>query len=173
MMKYLPLYQWPGQLKLLVITFVIVLSIGVTTGLIYVGLTTGMNPVGTSEHYSGSEAPDDFDIPEKYPQSLEHMLLTTHTHIISFAIIFIFLGGLFYFTSILGDGWKIFFMIEPLISTLVTFGSIWGIRYIHSGFSFVTMVSGILMYTSFYFMVSIIAWEITFKKEANSSGLKG
>ncbi len=163
-MNYPALYQWPVKLKSLVAIFVIVMGIGVTTGLIYVGLNTGMNPSGTNEHYRGSESADDFNIPEKYPQPLENMLLTTHTHIVSFAMIFFILGGIIFFSSMLNDGWKIFFMIEPLISTLVTFGSMWGIRYIHSGFSFLTMLSGILLYASFYIMALVILYEVLLKK---------
>lgn len=158
------LHQWPAQLKLFVAVFVIIISIGVTIGLVYVEFTTGMNPSGTMEHYRGSELGDDFDIPEKYPPSLENMLLTTHVHIISFSLIFFTLGGLLYFSSLLGDSWKKFLMIESLISILVTFGSLWGIRYIHSGFSFLTMFSGILMYTSFYIMSAFILYDVLLKK---------
>lgn len=158
------LHQWPAQLKLFVAVFVIIMTIGVTIGLVYVEFTTGMNPSGTAEHYQGSELGDDFDIPEKYPPSLENMLLTTHTHILSFSLIFFTLGGILYFSSLLGEGWKKFLMIEPLVSTFVTFGSLWGIRYIHSGFSFLTMFSGILMYASFYIMSAFILYDVLLKK---------
>lgn len=158
------LHQWPAQLKLFVAVFVIIMTIGVTIGLVYVEFTTSMNPSGTAEHYRGSELGDDFDIPEKYPPSIENMLLTTHTHILSFSLIFFTLGGILYFSSLLGEGWKKFLMIEPLVSTFVTFGSLWGIRYIHSGFSFLTMFSGILMYASFYIMSAFILYDVLLKK---------
>jgi len=50
-------------------------------------------------------------------------------------------------------------MIEPLISTLITFGSFFAIRYIHPNFVYFTMVSGVLMYVSFYVMAIIIFRE--------------
>lgn len=168
-MNFPALYQWPAHLKLFIATFVFVLSIGVTIGLIYVELSTGMNPSGTTEHYRGSELGNDFDIPEKFPQSLENLLLTTHSHVISFSLIFFVLGGILYFSSLLGEGWKKFLMIEPLVSTLVTFGSIWGIRYIHSAFSFLIMLSGILMYASFYIITALILYEVLLKKGVSFS----
>jgi len=158
------LHQWPSQLKLFVAVFVIIMSIGVTIGLVYVEFTTGMTPAGTMEHYQGSVLDEDFDIPDKYSPSLENMLLTTHIHILSFSLIFFILGGILYFSSILGGGWKKFLMIEPLVSTFVTFASLWGIRYIHSGLSFLTMFSGILTYASFYIIVVLILYDVLLKK---------
>ena len=37
---------------------------------------------------------DELEIPEKFPKTINDLLLTTHSHVISFAIIFIILGGL-------------------------------------------------------------------------------
>ncbi len=163
-MEFPQLHKWSAPLKLFVAVFLIIMSIGVTTGLVYVKFTTDMNLSGTMEHYRGSELGDNFDIPEKYPPSFEKMLLTTHIHILSFSLIFFTLGGILYFSSLLGEGWKKFLMIEPLVSTFVTFGSLWGIRYIHSGFSFLTMFSGIFMYASFYIMVAFILYDVLLRK---------
>jgi hypothetical protein len=90
--------------------------------------------------------------------------LTTHTHIIAFALIFVLLGGLFYYNSIISATWKNVLMIEPLLATLVTFGSIWGIRFIHPAFSYLTILSGSLMYLSFYTMTTILLYDLIFKK---------
>lgn len=162
-----PLSLWPRPLKYLVSVFMLVLTIGVTTGLVYVNQTTGFRPGGAEEHYRGSPANDDFDIQEKYEKSFENMLLTTHSHILSFSIVFVILGALLYFTSVLSEGWKIFFMIEPLLSILVTFGSLWALRYLHSSFSFLTMISGLLMYGSFYIMAGVIFYESIISRQDN------
>ena len=149
----------PRDLRILIAVFVIVLTLGVTIGLIYVGINTDYTPSGTQSFYAGDQVSSDFEIPEQYPKSLEGLLLTTHTHIIAFSIIFLIMGGLLYFTNILHKKWKLFFMIEPLISTLITFGSFFAIRYIHPNFVYFTMVSGVLMYVSFYVMAVIIFRE--------------
>ncbi|MDP6339280.1 MAG: hypothetical protein QF842_03005 [Candidatus Marinimicrobia bacterium] len=151
--------SFPKELKILIAVFIIVLTIGVTIGLIYVGYNTDYSVKGTQTYYTGDPVSSDFDIPEMYPKSIEALLLTTHTHIIAFAIIFLVVGALMFFTNSLPSKWKFFLMIEPLISTLVTFGSFFAIRFVHSSFVYVIMVSGILMYVSFYFMSYIIFKE--------------
>ncbi len=161
-MTEIQLHKLDRGLRWFLSAFLLVLSIGVSVGLVYVCTTTEINPQGTVEHYAGSDT-DEFDIPEKYPKSLEAMLLMTHTHIISFAIIFVLLGALFHFNSMVTGKWKTVIMIEPLIATLVTFGSIWGIRYYHPSFAYLTILSGTLMYLSFYLMTAILLYDLIIK----------
>jgi Zn-dependent membrane protease YugP len=61
--------------------------------------------------------------------------------------------------------WKFVLMAEPLFSTLITFGSIWGIRFIAPEFAYITMISGILMYITYYVMVGIMLYELLFYSE--------
>ena len=156
--------DWPERLKYLISTFLIVLTIGVTIGLVYVQRTASSKPSTITEHYRGSEIVDELEIPEKFPKTINDLLLTTHAHVISFAIIFIILGGLTYFSSILKGRVKTFLMIEPMISSCVTFGSIWGIRFISPIFGIIAMVSGILIYVSFYVIVIALLAESISKK---------
>ncbi|MBC8345592.1 MAG: hypothetical protein ISR82_05650 [Candidatus Marinimicrobia bacterium] len=146
-------------MKILIAVFVAVMTIGVTLGLIYIGVNTDYTPAGTQSYYAGDDVTSDFEIPEQYPKSIEALLLTTHTHVIAFSIIFFIMGGLLFFTDRLSKKWKLFFMIEPIISTMVTFGSFFAIRYIHPNFVYITMVSGVLMYGSFYIISFIILRE--------------
>ncbi len=143
--------------------FIIVITLGVSVGLVYVYSTTGINPGGTEEQYAGSE-PGEFEIPEKYPKSFEGMLLTTHTHLIAFAVIFLLMGGLFQFNSIISGNWKNILIIEPFVATLTTFGSLWGIRYGYPVFSYVTILSGCMMYLSFFILVLILLYDLIVKK---------
>jgi len=160
-----PLSHWPKSLKNLLSVFILVITIGVTTGLLYVNQTAGFKPEGTVEHYRGSPIDHEFAIPEKYEKSINNMLLTTHSHIVSFSIIFLIMGAILNFTSFLSPGWKNFFMIEPLISTLVTFASLWALRFIHPSFSILTLISALLMYSSFYIMAGLIIFESAFSKK--------
>ena len=75
------LVDLPQKIKYFLVAFLVLMTIGVTVGLMYVWETTSMSPAGALEHYSGSVASGDLDIPEKYPKSVEGMLLTTHTHV--------------------------------------------------------------------------------------------
>ncbi len=148
------------QVKMLILAFSICLFVGVTVGLVYVYATESPTAAGTIEHYRGSDVAKDFDIPEKYPKSFKGMLLITHTHVIAFAIIFLILGQLWTMNSIIVGWWKSFFLVEPFVSVLITFLSLWGIRYVSDSFSYLSIVFGILTYGSFYFMVLIIMSEI-------------
>ncbi|MCF6270217.1 MAG: hypothetical protein L3J41_10925 [Melioribacteraceae bacterium] len=158
------LYKIDKQLKRFLSTFLIVLTIGVTVGLFYLYSTTSMTTEGTVERYNGStiEA-DEFEIAESYPKPITEMLLTTHSHIISFAFIFGLIGIIFYFNSVVVGFWKNFLLIEPLVSTVITFFSIWGIRYFHEWFVYVTIISSSLMYISFYVVSAISLYELNFK----------
>jgi len=159
------LCQLDNILKYFLSLFLIVMTIGVTIGLIYVRTTTNISTKGTVHQYAGSETKDEFDIPVHYPKPISDMLMTTHNHIISFAMIFGMIGLLFYFNSMITGMWKFALMAEPLISTLITFGSIWGIRFIAPEFAYITMISGILMYLTYYVMVSIMLYELLLYSE--------
>ncbi len=159
------LYNLDRTLKLFLIIFLLTLSVGTTIGLVYLQFTTELTPEGTIERYNGSKTNgDEFEIVENYPKPISEMLITTHSHIISFALIFGTVGFIFYFNSVIVGFWKTFLIIEPLASTLITFSSIWGIRYIHESFVIVTILSAVLMYGSFYVMVFILLFELRYKK---------
>ena len=157
------LYEFPRKLKLICFITIFNLTIGVGVGLYYVGYTTQYSPSGTSEHFAGSKVSDDFDIPDKYPKPISELLNTTHTHVISMTFIFLIIGGIFYFNSIITGSMKTILIIEPFISIIVTFGGIWLVRFIHPGFSYLVILSGILMYLSFIIMASTIFYELSIK----------
>jgi len=157
------LFQLDKALKTFLATFIVVLTIGVSIGVIYLKFTTKLTSSGTVERYNGSNE-NEFEIAESYPKPISEMLITTHSHVIIFAIIFVAIGFIFYFNSIINGFWKQFLIIEPLISTIITFSSIWGIRYIHKSFVYITIISAILMYVSFYIMSLITLYELIFKK---------
>ena len=148
------------HVKLLIVAFTICLVVGVSIGLVYIYTTESTSAAGTIEHYRGSDVTGDFDIPDKYPKTFEGMLLTTHTHVIAFAIIFLILGLFWAMNSIVVGWWKLFFLVEPFVSVLITFLSLWGIRYVSDSFSYISMVFGILTYASFYLMAWIILLDL-------------
>ena len=158
------LYQLPKGIKILILLTVLNLTVGVGIGLYYVSNTTHLSPEGTAEQFRGSSVDNNFDIPEKFPKPTSELLTTTHNHIISMTFIFFIMGGIFYFNSIITGFWKSFFIAEPFFSILATFGGIWLIRFIHSSFSYLVMVSGILMYLSFFIMAGTIIYELSSKK---------
>ncbi len=162
------LYRFKKPLKRFLTFFLTTLTCGMIVGLVYLNQTTSLSADGTINRISGSQQEAGFDIPDYYPKPVSELLITTHNHIISFALILFVIGGLFYFNTIVNGFWKNFLMIEPLISVLVTFGSIWGLRFISTDFIYITIVSSLLLYTSYFVIVFIILYDLNFKNSSSN-----
>jgi hypothetical protein len=159
------LYLIDKQLKILLSVYLIVITIGVSIGLVYLKTTTSMTPKGTVERFNGSNIESDqLDIPESYPKPVSELLLTTHNHILGLAFIFLSAGFIFYFNSIVNGVFKTVLMVEPLLSVIITFGSIWLIRFVDQAFVYLTFFSSLLMYLGFYTIVLINLFELLFRK---------
>lgn len=165
---FFELYRLKNPLRSLFLIFTLVLTCGVSVGIVYIYHTTQMTPKGTVERYNGSDLElteeEDFDIPENYAKPFSELLITTHNHINSLSLLFFIFGLVFSGSTLIGGFWKTFLMTETLVAVLTTFGSIWAMRYIHPSFAFITIGSGILMYSSFYVMSAAVLWELFSKK---------
>ena len=151
----------PYQIKKMLSLYLVVLMIGTTLGLVYLYHHTGLTNEGTKTHYAGEESDDEFSSNEGI--SYGELLMTTHNHILSFSMIYLVLGVIFNFNTIITGKIKMFLMIEPFVSILLTFGGIWCVKYIHSSFGYIIILSGILMYLCFYAM-SIVSLVNLLKK---------
>ena len=145
--------------KIFLSFFLTTMLIGILTGLAFIYYTTNMNSSGTIEHYRGSEVLDD-EIPEEFPKPIEEMILSTHAHVNSFALISLIVGMIFYFNSVISGIWKLIFMIEPFISTIITFSSLWLLRYINEQFVYIVIASSLLMYLFWIIMILVCLYDI-------------
>lgn len=156
------LHTLSKDIKLFIGVFVIVLSVGYYTGLLFVSETSTANPNKIEENYLGNEE-DESATEMKFKKGKREMLTIIHTHILSMSIVFFLLGALLSITSI-NRKLKRFLMIEPFLSVLFTFG---GIYFLWSGISwmkYVVMISGILMTTSYTIGSSLVVLQL-FKKQ--------
>ena len=149
--------------KYFISVFLIIMCIGISIGLSYVYLTTDMTASGSIEQFSGSQVLAD-EIPDKFPKPLENMILTTHDHILSFAMISLLIGTIFYFNSTIIGNFKIILLIEPFLSSLLMFGSLWIMKYLNSGFVYLMIVSAVATYVSWYIMIIVSLYELLIKK---------
>jgi hypothetical protein len=166
------LFELDKALKNFLIAILFVLTTGLGTGLIYLNYTTNYSPKGATQRFNGTnidQGINDFDIPENYPKPISEMLITTHNHILGFTFIFFITGLIFYFNSIISGFWKSFLLIEPTISIVITFGSIWLMRFVHEDFVYLTIFSSTILYLSFFIMAGVSAYELKFKKTFNHS----
>lgn len=159
------LSNFPSEIKLFIGAFVVILSIGFYTGLLFINETTEAKPAGIEENYLGNEQDDDAEV-MKFKKSKREMLTTVHTHILSMSFIFFLLGGLVWLTK-LPKKLKLFLTIEPFLSVLLTFG---GIYILWSGvfwMKYVIMISGMLMTFTFTASVMVVLYQLC-KKQTRS-----
>ena len=152
----------PKEIKLLIGTFLIVLGIGFYTGLLFVSETSSVNPNGIEEQYLGNEADEEAAI-MKFKKSEKEMLSIVHSHMLSMAIIFFLLGLILSITK-LNKKAKLFLMIEPFLSIVLTFG---GLYFLWKGMlwmKFVVLFSGTLMTLTFTLSMAIILFQL-FQKQ--------
>ena len=156
------IFSFSNQIKLFLTAFIIVLSIGFYTGLLFVGKTSTANPNVIEEHYIGNENQEDAEI-MRFKKGDREMLTTVHTHVLSMSLIFFLLGCVLLATS-LPTKLKTFLLIEPFLSVVFTFG---GIYLLWSGVSwmkYIVMVSGALMTLTFTISVIVILYQLFQKK---------
>lgn len=165
-MKYNGLLgTFPSEIKLFIGAFVVILSIGFYTGLMFVNETTGAKPAGITENYLGNEEDEDAEV-MKFKKSKREMLTTVHTHILSMSFIFFLLGALVWITK-LPKKLKLFLTVEPFLSLILTFG---GIYLLWSGLlwmKYIIMISGALMTLTFTLSALVILWQLI-KKQATT-----
>ena len=142
--------------------FVIVLSVGYFTGLLFIRQTDSVRPDGIEENYLGNEEIKDVKV-MKFEKGEREMLTILHTHVLSISFIFFLLGGLVAITS-LPKKLKGFLMIEPFVSIILTFG---GIYFMWKGMiwmKYVVMISGTLMTVVYIISAGAVLYQITKKK---------
>ncbi|MFH6769598.1 hypothetical protein V8G56_12675 [Gaetbulibacter aquiaggeris] len=152
------IFSLPREIKVLIGVFVIVLSIGFFSGLLFVGETSSANPNGIEEQYLGNEHDEDAKV-MKFKKSEKEMLSLVHSHVLSMSIIFFLLALIVSITK-LKRQLKMFLMVEPLVSVVLTFG---GLYFLWTGIlwmKYIVMFSGTLMTLSFLLSVLIILKQL-------------
>lgn len=152
----------PKEIKLLIGAFIIVLSIGFFTGLLFVGETSSTNPNGIEEQYLGNEDDENATV-MRFKKSEKEMLTLVHGHILSMAIIF-FLVGLLVSITKLNKKLKLFLIVEPFVSVVLTFGGLYLLWTGMLWMKYIVMFSGVLMTLTFSLSVFIILKQLFQRK---------
>ena len=166
MIKAGSIVKFPKDIKALIAIFLLVLSVGFISALQFVNLTTDANPTGIQENYLGNEL--DIDATTlKFEKTEMQILNIIHTHILAMSLIFFSLALLVATTNLNGF-WRKFLMYEPLLTVLVTFGSIYLLWKVFTIFRYLIMISGFLMTISFIASVIVILLGLI-KRDVSSS----
>lgn len=151
------LSTFPKEIRLFIGIFVIILSIGFFTGLLFIKETDSTSPAGIEENYLGNEEDEEATV-MKFKKGDREMLTIVHTHILSMSMIFFLLGGLVWLTY-LPKKWKLFLTIEPFLSVILTFGGIYLMWKGISWFKYVVIFSGVLMTLTFTSSAAVVLWQ--------------
>jgi hypothetical protein len=157
------IHQFPKEIKVLILIFISVLSIGFYGGISFVNNTTSMQPSGIETHYLGNELDEEAEV-MKFKKNEREILTLVHNHILSLSVIF-FLLALILATTSINKKLKYFLMFEPFLSVILTFG---GIYILWSGvtwFKYIVILSGILMTFSFVVSTISIGYQILITKK--------
>ncbi len=148
------IYQFPKEIKLLIVAFICTLSIGFYSGISFVRSTTDANPNGIEQRYLGNED-DENAIKMMFKKSEGEIMTTVHSHILSLSVIFFMVSLLLAATDI-PQKLKLFLMIEPFFSLVFTFGGIYLLwKDIHF-MKYVIMISGFFMTATYTASIFII-----------------
>ncbi len=151
---------FPKELRLFIAVFVIVLSVGYFTGLLFVQETESTTPTGIEENYLGNEDDEEAEV-MKFKKGEREMLTVIHTHVLSMSFIFFLLGGLVWITKA-PKKLKLFLTLEPFLSIILTFGGIYLMWSGISWFRYVVVFSGILMTITYMGSAGLVLWQCIF-----------
>lgn len=150
----------PSPLRALGRWITIVQLVGYTTSLLFVHHTTGMTPPGVATHYRGADSAAVSDAPMEFPKSYAEMLTITHTHLLSMAAIFVFSGAALALCEQPGERWRRLLIAEPFVALLVSFASMWLMRYVDARFSWLLSLSSAVMALTFYVQSYFVLREL-------------
>ncbi len=153
----------PKSAKLLIFCFLITLSFGFYTGLIFVNENTNASINGVEEQYLGNEN-NEVAVVMKFKKPEKEIITMVHNHVLSMSLIFFLLGGILLLTN-LAPVLKKVLIVEPFVSLLLTFGGIWIMWSGVIWFKYVVVFSGILMTVTFTTSVSLILFQLAKKNK--------
>ncbi|WP_370476876.1 hypothetical protein [Tamlana flava] len=156
------IFTLPKEIKLLIGAFIIVLSLGFFTGLLFVEETSSANPNGIEEQYLGNEDDDQAEV-MRFKKSDQEMLTLVHNHMLSMSIIFFLLGLIVSITK-LPKKLKLFLIVEPFFSVVFTFGGLYLLWKGMLWMKYIVMLSGILMTFTFSLAVVVILRQLLQRK---------
>ena len=151
----------PRLHRLFLSAFLLVATGGYTLGVFFVDHSTGMRPNGIAERFLGTEGAgvDPASLPPErelqYEKSAAELLNVTHTHMISLALLFLAVGGVFLLAEGVPTWLRGTLVVEPFVSIVLTFGGMWLLRYHSPSWSLLLAASGTLMTLCFYLMTAI------------------
>lgn len=166
-----------GPARWLLVSFLVTMAFGYASGLYFVRDTTHLTAKGTEEQFRGNEettiasAEADLDAGAeaepageiKFAKATPEMLTIIHTHVTSYALIFLGVGAVFLGSSARRRV-KTALLVEPFVATCVLFGGMGAVRYLSPAWAapsaWLMMLAGLSTTVVFAVMVGWSLWEL-------------
>ena len=161
------IHTFPKTVKLFLLFFLLALSFGFFTGFKFLKHTTKLSSTGIEQNYNGNQKLQKDGEEMLFKKSESDIMTIIHTHALSMSLIFFALGIILLTTSI-NAKLKLFLLIEPFISIIITFGGIWLMWKEVNWFKYIVMISGIFLTASFVIIVLIILWQLLISTKDNN-----
>jgi predicted tellurium resistance membrane protein TerC len=128
-----------------------------------------MSSQGIQEQFLGRDESDTTQ-ELRYAKSVNEMYVFVHNHVLSLSLVFLALGGILYFSSIVSERVKRFLILEPLLAVITTFGGIALVRFVSPSFSWLVLISGVSLFVSYVVIVFLIIKELWFSEKNSLEG---
>jgi hypothetical protein len=158
-----------GPVRWFIGGFLVAMTFGYATGLYFVRDTTKLTAQGTAEQFRGNDTggADGADPAEgaeiKFAKSTPELLTIVHTHVTSYALIFLGVGAVFLGSSA-PRRLKAFLAAEPFVGTVVLFGAMMALPFASPGWAaalaWAMMLAGLLTTASFFVMAGWSFWDL-------------
>lgn len=157
----------PAAARALARWITIVQLVGYTTSLVFVWHTTRLVPAGVASRYRGAgEGLDSLGTGAmQFSKSFGQMLSITHTHLLTMAVIFVITGIGIALCARLSERWRRFLIAEPFCALLVSFASMWLMRYADARFAWLLEASSAVLAITFYVQSFLILRELRAVRE--------
>lgn len=150
----------PASLRTLGRWVTVIQIVGYTTSLVFVWHTTRLTPTGVAQRYRGAADTASAAGAMQFPKSFAEMLTITHTHLLSMATIFAISGLCLALCDAPSERRRRFLIAEPFVALLVSFSSMWLMRYADARFSWLLEASSASLAIVFYLQSWYILREL-------------
>jgi hypothetical protein len=157
-MEQFNLNSLPSNFRRVLFFFVLVVSVGYGFGLRQLYISVGATPTNLEEHYVGNEADEDAEI-MKFKKNEKELLTFLHNHLLSLGVLLLLLTLLLYFADV-NKKLKAFLTVEPFVSLIITFTSIYGLWNGLLWLKYITIISGVLFHISFAGILVILIYQL-------------
>jgi hypothetical protein len=148
----------PQPLRLAMLCFLLVSSIGFGIGVFFIEHTTHFSSKGIQQNYLGNEEDENAE-EMKFEKSKREILTTIHNHITGMSVLFLAVAIIFSLTPF-AQRYR-WLMVEPFVSLVLTFGGIYFLwAYQVMWLSYVILLSGMAMTASFYLMIGFSVYSL-------------